>query len=84
MSLDQLDKAPWGKLTQRLRQSDRCPRLIRGLVSKDAPERKTALRELFGNIWHQGTVYEATIHALPSCSTCYAIHSLQPVKGSPR
>ena len=41
------------------------PDLIRSLASEDEAERKEALWELYGNIFHQGTRYEATPHAIP-------------------
>jgi hypothetical protein len=33
--------------------------------AQDANARNAAFEALFSNIWHQGTIYEATIHALP-------------------
>jgi hypothetical protein len=35
------------------------------LASGDKKQRQDALWELHGNIWHQGTVYEATAYAVP-------------------
>ncbi|MGZ8702458.1 MAG: hypothetical protein ACXWZY_09240 [Gaiellaceae bacterium] len=34
-------------------------------MAGDQELRDAALEELFGNIWHQGTVYESTSHAVP-------------------
>lgn len=39
--------------------------MLRQLASSAADERESALHELHGNIWHQGTVYEATACAIP-------------------
>lgn len=39
--------------------------LIRSLVSSDPEARKQAHYDAFGNIWHQGTIYEATVEAVP-------------------
>lgn len=41
------------------------PGLLRAVASADEKSRKDAIYELYGNIWHQGTVYEATIYAVP-------------------
>src|SRR5262245_27202780 len=38
---------------------------LRALISPNKKQRDEALHGLYGNIWHQGTVYEATSHALP-------------------
>ncbi|MBE7484718.1 MAG: HEAT repeat domain-containing protein [Polyangiaceae bacterium] len=63
--LDGLDDIDWGCLTHAYGPASDVPGLIRGLLSADKPQRDSALRELFSSIWHQGTVYEAAIHALP-------------------
>jgi len=39
--------------------------LLRALASSDEKRRTAAVKELFGNIWHQGTVYSATAAAVP-------------------
>ena len=65
MVLDGLDDVPWSELTHAYGKATDVPALIRSLVSADKAEREHALHELFGNIWHQGTVYRATIYALP-------------------
>jgi HEAT repeat protein len=65
MLLDGLDDVPWSELTHAYGNATDVPALIRSLVSADDAEREHALHELFGNIWHQGTVYQATIYALP-------------------
>jgi hypothetical protein len=65
MVLDGLDDVPWSELTHAYGEATDVPALIRSLVSVDDAEREHARHELFGNIWHQGTVYQATIYALP-------------------
>ena len=39
------------------------PNQLRALISHDEKQRDEALYALHGNIWHQGTIYEATSHA---------------------
>jgi hypothetical protein len=65
MLLNKLDDVPWSALTHAYGSAADVPALIRSLASSDDVERRDAHDELHTNIWHQGTVYEATIHALP-------------------
>src|SRR3984885_12690474 len=62
-----LNSIPWGELTHAYGAADDVPGLLLALrtpvpaeAGEDAP-----LWQLFGNIWHQGTVYEATAYAVP-------------------
>jgi hypothetical protein len=59
--LEGLDDVPWGKFQHAYGPAEDVPDLLRRLASGDAE----ALSDLYGNIWHQGTVYEATAHAVP-------------------
>jgi HEAT repeat len=63
--LETLDTVPWHDLTHAYGSAADVPGLIRKLASRRRPRREAALRELYGNIWHQGTVYEATAYAVP-------------------
>ncbi len=63
--LENLDEIPWEKLEHAYGEAKDVPGLIRKLASKDIKEREDALWYLYGNIWHQGTVYEATSFAVP-------------------
>ena len=63
--LDRLDLVPWNQLSHAYGSAEGVPHLLRALTSKDDSKREEALSELFGNIWHQGTVYEATAYAVP-------------------
>ena len=63
--LERLDEIDWSTLVHAYGEASDVPGLIRALVSPDAEERDSAYGELFANIWHQGTVYEASVHALP-------------------
>ena len=62
---EQLDTVDWGLLTHAYGEATDVPRLLRLLLSPDAKERERAIYNLFGNIWHQGTVYPATAAAVP-------------------
>jgi hypothetical protein len=64
-SLRGLDDVPWSELTHAYGSASDVPGHIRSLLSPDASKRADAFRELFASICHQGTVYEATVHALP-------------------
>ena len=63
--LERLDEVAWSDLKHAYGEASDVPFLIRELVSTDSERRDEALIELYGNIWHQGTIYEATVHALP-------------------
>lgn len=60
-----LDAIQWNELRHAYGAATDVPDLLRALVSTSREARSEALFELFGNIWHQGTVYEATSHAVP-------------------
>lgn len=63
--LDGLDQVDWARLTHAYGSAEDVPDQLRDLVSPEEARRKKALRELYGNIYHQGTVYEATAYAVP-------------------
>lgn len=63
--LEGLDDVSWGKFQHAYGSAEDVPGLLRALASHDAGARKNALNALHGNIWHQGTIYEATVHAVP-------------------
>lgn len=63
--LENLDTIDWRNLHHAYGPANDVPDLIRALVSNDEEERQSAIFELYGNIWHQDTVYEATAYAVP-------------------
>jgi HEAT repeat protein len=63
--LEGLDDVPWHSLHHAYGVATDVPDLIRALTSPEDDVREKALWELYGNIWHQHTVYEATSHAVP-------------------
>ncbi|HEX7307464.1 hypothetical protein [Lentzea sp.] len=60
-----LDEVDWSRLTHAYGAADDVPDQLRDLLSPDAERRRKALWALNGNIYHQGTVYQATAHAVP-------------------
>jgi hypothetical protein len=63
--LEGLDAVDWGRLTHAYGAATDVPAQIRALRSSVASERERALGELYGNIFHQGTRYDATAYAVP-------------------
>ena len=63
--LDPLDSIDWSKINHCHGPATDLPATLRALASGDDKQREHALWELHGNIWHQGTVYEATAVAVP-------------------
>jgi len=61
--LEGLDEVPWHELSHAYGSAEDVPGLLRELQNERSHE--TALWHLFGNIWHQNTVYEATAYAVP-------------------
>lgn len=60
-----LDAQPWAERQHAYGSAEDVPDQLRALASDDAEQAEEALYELYGNIVHQGTVYEATAHAVP-------------------
>ena len=56
---------PWGDLSHAYGPARDVPGLLRAIASGDAKAADDAVSELFGNIWHQRTVYQATPYAVP-------------------
>lgn len=63
--LERLASVDWSSLTHAYGAADDVPDLIRALDSTDPEERDGAFEALYGNIFHQGTRYAATPHAIP-------------------
>lgn len=60
-----LDTVDWASLPHAYGAAADVPGLLRSLGSPDPKVREATVYELFGNIWHQGTVYPATAAAIP-------------------
>lgn len=63
--LEGLDKIDWSQLHHAYGEASDVPILIRQLLSNDKTVIDNAIYELFGNIYHQHTVYEASAYAVP-------------------
>ncbi len=63
--LESLDSVDWAGLTHAYGRADDVPGQIRGLCSAEPDLREKALHSLYGNIFHQGTRYEASSYAVP-------------------
>ena len=71
-----LDEVPWENLKHAYGDAGDVPDLLRGLASADGNVRKESIYKLYGNIWHQGTIYDATPHAVPFLIRLHAIPGL--------
>lgn len=60
-----LDDVDWAELEHAYGTAEDVPDLLRALASESADERDGALHQLYGNIFHQGSRYEASAHAVP-------------------
>jgi hypothetical protein len=60
-----MDEIDWGVLEHAYGPAKDVPESIRALASPDADEREKARHTLYGNIFHQGTRYQATAYAVP-------------------
>jgi hypothetical protein len=56
---------PWSDLKHAYGNADDVPGLLMDLVHEDEDARQSAIYKLFGNVWHQGTIYEATSYVVP-------------------
>jgi hypothetical protein len=63
--LEGLDDVGWETLHHAYGPATDVPQLLRAIASDNAAVRSDAWHYLYGNLWHQGTVYEATAHAVP-------------------
>lgn len=63
--LHDIDEMDWSRLHHAYGEASDVPGLLRGLASEDEDIRMEALYGLCGTIWHQGSIYEASPHAVP-------------------
>lgn len=60
-----LNQIPWGQLQHAGGPASNIPTLLRLLTSSVQEDREYALYELYGSIWHEGAVYQATPFVVP-------------------
>ena len=60
-----LDDIDWSGLEHAYGEAEDVPDQLRALVSQDPDERAKTIDQLYGNIFHQGTRYQATAYAVP-------------------
>jgi HEAT repeat protein len=63
--LDTLDQISWDQLSHAYGKATDVPGLLRALASDQKDVWENALYQFYGNIWHQGTVYQATAYVVP-------------------
>lgn len=63
--LEGLAEIPWHKYKHAYGAASDVPKDIRRLASSEVEVREQALWQLFGSIYHQGTIYSATAVAVP-------------------
>lgn len=63
--LEGLDAIPWSTMHHALGQADDIPVLLRMTLSDTEETRDEAFEILHQTVWHQGTVYEASVHVVP-------------------
>src|SRR5665213_2529666 len=63
--LEGLYKVDWQSVRHCNGPANNIPKLLQDLLSNDKKTQSSAIIELFDNIWHHGTVYEATAQAVP-------------------
>ncbi|MFF8423453.1 hypothetical protein [Streptomyces sp. NPDC015680] len=64
-ALDELDQAPWAELRHAYGPATDVPEQLRALVCGDGEHRTQAWDRMWSALYHQGSVYEATLHAVP-------------------
>lgn len=63
--LEDLDSVAWDRLQHAYGTAEDVPGLLRELVQGDAAATRTAMTTLWGTVWHQGSVYEASAPTVP-------------------
>lgn len=63
--LSGLEAVPWAELHHAYGSAADVPGQLRALLSADAQVRHQAYHQLYGNIYHQGTRWQASCHVVP-------------------
>lgn len=65
IDLSDLDAVAWKALRHAYGEASDVPVLVRAVASSDEATRRQGFRALYGNLYHQGSTYEATVAAVP-------------------
>ncbi len=63
--LQGLDAVPWADLDHAYGSAADVPGLLRQLLDPDPKVRRKVIHTLYGNVFHQGTRYTASVHVIP-------------------
>lgn len=63
--LENLREINWSALNHAGGSASDVPDLLESLLSEDPSVRSESIYQLFGTIWHQGSVYQASSYAIP-------------------
>jgi|GEM_PF-3824768 len=63
--IEQIDSVDWKSYSDAYNESAVLPEVFKRSISDDAEDSEDAWIELFERVWHQGTVYSVTSHAIP-------------------
>jgi hypothetical protein len=75
--LESLTGVAWSQLQCAYGPADAVPGLLRDVASGDPDRQAAALSELWGNVWHQGTVYDCTPRIVPFLAALVARDQLR-------
>ena len=70
--LEALDQIDWGTLRHAVGPADDIPALLRQLVSTDRSAQEAAWDDLDARLFHQFSLYSATVAAVPYLLQCLA------------
>jgi hypothetical protein len=70
--LEGLDQTDWGTLRHVSGPAEDIPTLLRQIASTDWPAQEAAFAELEGRLFHQFSIYSATVAAVPYLLQCLA------------
>jgi hypothetical protein len=76
-----LDEIDWASLEHAYGSAEDTPELLRRVASGNEDDASDALDELWGSIWHQGSVYAATAPAVPHLAEIAAAGSAASAAG---
>lgn len=76
--LDDLDKVAWNEVSHAYGPAADLPTMLRAAASTDADEAEEAVDQLFGTVFHQGTVYTASVPAVAFLAELAVDRTVQP------